>query len=225
MYIISKFKDYYDHQVAIYGRDEKLIFERTDRTDVCKGTLLTTHDPTAFKNSDEAWHSVLYVGDMLVHLFGTDSHVYTHFDLIDDSELDKPQEIWGVYELGFKHGKRIKVRSYFARHVHLSLRAQVQASRAHNIYRIDDERWQKCTQKPLLLLTQRRLDVCPQPTYNPSLSKLGVYLPPDFVWQNLVAYLSKLKSAREITPDVPDAQKIINKGFDVKTSFRPKMKV
>ncbi|ULJ60456.1 hypothetical protein [Wielerella bovis] len=53
---------------------------------------------------------------------------------------------------------------------------------------------------------------------------LGVYLPEQWLWQEISAYLGQLRSEQETSPPVPDKNKIENKGFDVKHSFRPKMK-
>ena len=61
-------------------------------------------------------------------------------------------------------------------------------------------------------------------TYNPYLSKLGVYIDEDFVWQSLVEFLSNKRSEKEISPEVSNENKILSKGFDLKTSFRPYMK-
>lgn len=59
---------------------------------------------------------------------------------------------------------------------------------------------------------------------NPQLSALGIFIDADFVWQNIVAYLSQLKTDAETAPPMDNAAKIASKGFDGKTSFRPKMK-
>ena len=59
---------------------------------------------------------------------------------------------------------------------------------------------------------------------NPQLSALGIYIDPDIVWQHLCEYLSQLKNEAETSLPVPDKDKIGNKGFDAKHSFRPKMK-
>ena len=50
------------------------------------------------------------------------------------------------------------------------------------------------------------------------------FIDADFVWQNIVAYLSQLKTDAETVPPMDNAAKIASKGFDGKTSFRPKMK-
>ena len=59
---------------------------------------------------------------------------------------------------------------------------------------------------------------------NPYLSKLGIYIDEDFIWQSLVEFLSNKRSEKEITPEVSNKNKILSKGFDLKTSFRPNMK-
>jgi len=61
-------------------------------------------------------------------------------------------------------------------------------------------------------------------TYNPNLKELGLYFDEDFVWQSLVEFLSNKRSEKEISPEVSNENKILSKGFDLKTSFRPNMK-
>ena len=59
---------------------------------------------------------------------------------------------------------------------------------------------------------------------NPQLSAMGLYLDADFVWQSLVEFLSAKKDASAPVGAIPNDIKIAGKGFDVKRSFRPKMK-
>jgi len=61
-------------------------------------------------------------------------------------------------------------------------------------------------------------------TYNPNLKELGLYFDEDFIWQSLVEFLSNKRSEKEISPEVSNENKILSKGFDLKTSFRPNMK-
>ena len=53
---------------------------------------------------------------------------------------------------------------------------------------------------------------------------LDIKNPEDFVWQSLVEFLSNKRSEKEIIPEVSDKKKILSKGFDLKSSFRPNMK-
>lgn len=59
---------------------------------------------------------------------------------------------------------------------------------------------------------------------NPQLSAMGLYPDADFVWQSLVEFLSAKKNASAPVGAIPNDIKIAGKGFDVKRSFRPKMK-
>lgn len=59
---------------------------------------------------------------------------------------------------------------------------------------------------------------------NPNLSNLGIFIEPNFIWQALVEFLSRLRTEREISPPLDNHAKIISKGFDPKTAFRPKMR-
>ena len=53
---------------------------------------------------------------------------------------------------------------------------------------------------------------------------MGVYIDADFVWQSLVEFLSNKRSEKEISSEVSNKNKILSKGFDLKTSFRPNIK-
>ena len=59
---------------------------------------------------------------------------------------------------------------------------------------------------------------------NPQFSAMGFYLDADFVWQSLVEFLSAKKDASAPAGTIPNDIKIASKGFDIKRSFRPKMK-
>ena len=41
---------------------------------------------------------------------------------------------------------------------------------------------------------------------------------------NIISFLSNKRSEKEISPEVSNENKILSKGFDLKTSFRPNMK-
>ena len=61
-------------------------------------------------------------------------------------------------------------------------------------------------------------------TENGIYTRLDIKNPEDFVWQSLVEFLSNKRSKKEIIPEVSDKNKILSKGFDLKSSFRPNMK-
>lgn len=234
MKIISQFKDFYDYKVAEYGLDETLIFDRRDAV-LVDSQSLTTKGIFDKPNDTDALHSVLYVGNRLVHLFGTDSQVYTHFDVANSEDL----KLYSDYlyfgepcDIQLLNGKTINITSYLSFANGLALDEQIQKSRRDNIYDVKGQLttsgkqlfWEDFAEKPLVLLRKRRRDGAVLVDANPPLQAMGVYLDPDFVWQNIVQFLSDLKTQKEITPEVSNDEKIANKGFDKKNSFRPKMK-
>lgn len=234
MKIISQFKDFYDYKVAEYGLDETLIFDRRDAV-LVDSQSLTTKGIFKKPNDTDALHSVLYVGNRLVHLFGTDSQVYTHFDFanLEDLKLHSDYLYLGEpCDIQLLNGKTINITSYLSFANGLTLDEQIQKSRRDNIYDVKGQLttsgrqlfWEDFAEKPLVLLRKRRRDGAVLVDANPPLQAMGVYLDPDFVWQNIVQFLSDLKTQKEITPEVSNDEKIANKGFDKKTSFRPKMK-
>ena len=184
MKIISKFKDYYDYKVAEYGIDENLVYDR--RLPMGVNIAIPQREWLTLDNAadDEALHSVLYVGNELVHLFATPSKVYTHDTLIK----------------------------------------QLEASRGDNVFNLKDNPPFLDLKQPLLLIFNRDYRSENRATHYLNLQELGVYLDPDFVWQNIAQYLSYLKTQAEQSPELSNDLKIESKGFDKKHSFRPKMK-
>ena len=225
MKIISKFKDYYDYKVAEYGIDENLVYDRRLPAGVSIGTpqrSWITLDNTA---DDEALHSVLYVGNALVQLFATPSKVYTHWDFADSEDLHyRIYDLWhGDLSVLMNDGKKIRLVSYLSSSRDTLIK-QLEASRGDNIFNLKDNPPFLDLKQPLLLIFNRDYRSKNRATHYLNLQELGVYLDPDFVWQNIAQYLSDLKTQAEQSPELPNDLKIENKGFDKKHSFRPKMK-
>jgi len=225
MKIISKFKDYYDYKVAEYGTDENLVYDRRLPTGVGIGTPQRSWITLDDAADDEALHSVLYVGNELVHLFATPSKVYTHWDFADPEDwLYSIYDLWygGRYVL-MNDGKEIRIISYLSATCD-TLLEQIEAPRERNIFKLEDQSPWLVLKSPLLLIFNKDYRENNRATHYVNLQELGVYLDPDFVWQNIVQYLSDLKTQAEQSPELPNDLKIESKGFDKKRSFRPKMK-
>lgn len=225
MKIISKFKDYYDYKVAEYGIDENLVYDRRLPAGVSIGTpqrSWITLDNTA---DDEALHSVLYVGNELVHLFTTPSKVYTHWDFADPEDLHyRIYDLWhGNLSVLMNDGKKIRLVSYLSSSRDTLIK-QLEASREDNVFNLKDNPPFLELNQPLVLIFNRDYRSENRATHYLNLQELGVYLDPDFVWQNIAQYLSYLKTQAEQSPELPNDLKIESKGFDKKHSFRPKMK-
>ena len=225
MKIISKFKDYYDYKVAEYGIDENLIYDR--RLPMGVNIAIPQREWLTLDNTadDEALHSVLYVGNELVHLFAIPSKVYTHWDFADSEDLHyRIYDLWhGDLSVLMNDGKKIRLVSYLSSSRDTLIK-QLEASREDNVFNLKDNPPFLDLKQPLLLIFNRDYRSENRATHYLNLQELGVYLDPDFVWQNIAQYLSYLKTQAEQSPELPNDFKIESKGFDKKHSFRPKMK-
>ena len=214
MKIISKFKDFYDYKVAKYGIDEKLIYIRKTYCEyfqVLIGNIKNINidyrisEDNFNKNlkddtkaiDERNIHKILFIGEKLVHLFFTENKDGKKFNI-----YSRFREDW-EYLLSYNRKKLINL----------------------NIDKDDI-----ILNEPLILIEligkskNNRYLYTYKFTYNPYLSKLGIYIDEDFIWQSLVEFLSNKRSEKEITPEVSNENKILSKGFDLKTSFRPNMK-
>ena len=251
MKIISKFKDFYDYKVVKYGVDEKLVYTRKTYCDYYKIlhiNILTDENGRVsvedfnknlkenikyFKHNNH--NKVLIVGEKIVHLFFTEDKVYTHFDIKNPKEIggEKIYRYWAYYtdkkEITFNDGKRFEFFIAF-NDIWNDLFSY---DRKRFLSYMEISRDDILFNEPMILIeyvgkvdkkTIRYPNSIYKITYNPNLSQMGVYIDEDFIWQSLVEFLSNKRSEKEITPEVSNKNKILSKGFDLKTSFRPNMK-
>ena len=253
MKIISKFKDFYDYKVTKYGVDEKLIYNRKTYCDYYKmqfqyfnplennAEKISVED---FNNNlkehvklfDKINHNkILIVGEKIVHLFFTEDGIYTHFDLKNPKDIAKEKiyKYLAYYtdtkEITFNDGKKFEIYIAFA-------------ELWNDFFNYDRKRFLSYLNipkddilfnEPMILIeyvgkvdkkTIRYPNSIYKITCNPNLSQMGIYFDEDFIWQSLVEFLSNKRSEKEISPEVSNENKILSKGFDLKTSFRPNMK-
>ena len=241
MKIISRFKDFYDYKVEKYGIDEKIIYNRI--------TKIFRNFPRIFTKNEvqpDYNNKILFVGDKIVLIFKTEEKLYTQFDL-KDIELLKAKNSnvrvknFSYYmkdsEITFLDGNTIFVNSF----INIDLYDLLKMNRKtfynffiknkKDFFDIDEEN--NFFNEPIVLIEflenvtdhdNRRSTSVYKKTYNPNLSQMGVYIDEDFIWQSLVEFLSNKRSEKEISPEVSNENKILSKGFDLKTSFRPNMK-
>ena len=241
MKIISKFKDFYDYKVAKYGVDEKLVYTRVTKNFRNSPRLFSIN-----KTQPDYNNKILFVGDKIVLIFKTEEKLYTQFDL-EDIELLKAKNSnvrvknFSYYmkdsEITFLDGNTIFVNSF----INIDLYDLLKMNRKtfynffiknkKDFFDIDEEN--NFFNEPIVLIEflenvtdhdNRRSISVYKKTYNPNLSQMGVYIDEDFIWQSLVEFLSNKRSEKEISPEVSNENKILSKGFDLKTSFRPNMK-
>lgn len=222
MKIISKFKDFYDHKVATYGMDPRLVFDRRNKDDHVPLYQLPP-PPAEWARQFGACVTVawLYVGNWEVALFNSGTRVYSAFD-IENVQRKTPTKYRRTrIFIRFHDGQSYDVAQYAGwqnQNTDFSVKQGRQAEALRPYHDV-----------PLLLAYYPDVEA-PQDlrlarfAFNPQLSTLGVYIDADWLWQRLCEYLSQLKSEAEVMPLLSDQDKIRNKGFDMKTSFRPKMK-
>ena len=246
MKIISKFKDFYDYKVAKYGVDEKLVYTRKT---YCEYFLnFYSHLRKEYRFSEEEfnknlkknveyseiakYHKILVIGEKVIHLFFTENGVYNHLDIKNHKDVEKPYGCAKSKIIIFNDDKKFDIPSAF-RALWPDLFSYDRKRLIYvNTYIPKDD---IILNEPIFLIeyigeyndgTSRRQYFPPlyKFTYNPNLSQMGVYIDEDFIWQSLVEFLSNKRSEKEISPEVSNENKILSKGFDLKTSFRPNMK-
>ena len=251
MKIISKFKDFYDYKVAKYGIDEKLVYNRKTCCDYYKIlhiNILTDKNEkvsiedfnnnlkehTKFFNKSNH-NKILIVGEKIVHLFFTEDGVYTHFDIKNPKDIggETIYKYWAYYcdtkEITFNDGKKFDIHIAFE-----ELWNDFFAyDRKRFLSYLNISKEKALFNEPIILVEYigkvdkkiiRYQNSIYKITYNPNLSQMGIYFDEDFIWQSLVEFLSNKRSEKEISPEVSNDNKILSKGFDLKTSFRPNMK-
>ena len=245
MKIISKFRDFYDYKVAKYGVDEKLVYTRKTYCEYFESFVIDVYTASDDRISEENFnknlkenfeyfkginfHKILILGEKLIHLFFTENAVYTHFDA---KKLDVSKGTYQSYyskEITFNDGKKFDI--------HITFNELwddfFNYDRKRFLSYLNISKEEVLFNEPIILVEyiggiDRKIarydNSVYKFTYNPNLSQMGVYIDEDFIWQSLVEFLSNKRSEKEISPEVSNENKILSKGFDLKTSFRPNMK-
>jgi len=242
MKIISKFKDFYDYKVAKYGMDEKLVYTRKTYCEYYKKFVINVYTGSDNRISEENfnknlkenfeyfkgnnYHKILVLGEKLIHLFFTENGIYTNFDA---KKLEVSKGTYQYYyskEITFNDRRNFEIYTDFG--YAWDKLFSYDRKKLFSSMRIDKS--DIIFNEPMILIEyfgeshvkyHRSLYKF---TYNPNLSQMGVYVDEDFIWQSLVEFLSNKRSEKEISPKVSNENKILSKGFDLKTSFRPNMK-
>ena len=244
MKIISRFKDFYDYKVTKYGVDEKLVYTRKTYCEYFQGFFRDINIDYRISEDDfnknlkentkvtdeKNIHKILFIGEKLIHLFFIENGVYTHLDIKNNEDLRKFTDFEYRKEITFKDGKKFNIYTRFKDDWEYLLSYDRKKLINLNIDKDDI-----ILNEPILLIeyigkcNNEKAKRYYSPSlykfiYNPNLSQMGVYIDEDFVWQSLVEFLSIKRSEKEISPEVSDENKILSKGFDLKTSFRPNVK-
>ena len=251
MKIISKFKDFYDYKVAKYGVDEKLVYTRKTYCEYYETNFISIYTSSDDRISEENFnknlkeeveyfkrnncHKILILGEKLIHLFFTEDGIYTHFDIKNPKDIagETIYKYWAYYdgtkEITFNDGKKIEIHIAFEE----LWNDFFNYDRKRFLSYLNTSKEEVLFNEPMILVEyiggiDRKIarydNSVYKFTYNPNLSQMGVYIDEDFIWQSLVEFLSNKRSEKEISSEVSNENKILSKGFDLKTSFRPNMK-
>ena len=251
MKIISKFRDFYDYKVAKYGVDEKLVYTRKTYCEYYETNFISIYTSSDDRISEENFnknlkeeveyfkrnncHKILILGEKLIHLFFTEDGIYTHFDIKNPKDIggETIYKYWAYYdgtkEITFNDGKKIEIHIAFEE----LWNDFFNYDRKRFLSYLNISKEEVLFNEPIILVEyiggiDRKIarydNSVYKFTYNPNLSQMGVYIDEDFIWQSLVEFLSNKRSEKEISPEVSNENKILSKGFDLKTSFRPNMK-
>lgn len=203
MKIISKYKDYYDYLVGIYGEDPKLVLDRREGTSIipsevfalCIGNKMIQG---IYKNN------TYYYGDQLDQLDRAPTVGQSYLTYLSRHRYDKTKNILYYFDADTKYRNNIIVNKL-----------------------ITDTNLNSKEGCPILLYRIKPTgDLTDEPYKFPKLEhfNLASFLPPKEIWIILSAFLASMV----IEPTVPiggDDIRIQSHGFDLKTSFRPKIKV
>ena len=203
MKIISKYKDYYDYLMGIFGEDPKLILDRRVHTQpyffldpqaitlfICGKLIQGFYDGESFYYGE----ALSKFGDIV----NTASHRYYHYD-------DTRHRV--VY---FKM-KSPRTTGYSQYRINVDI--------------LDDPTHINIKENCPILMAS----IIGSTYYRfPILEKLNVgsILPPEEIYQMLTQWLSdRIKDSEVIVDNRNDIDKLLSKGFDKRESFRPKIKI
>lgn len=205
MKIISKYKDYYDYLIGIYGEDEKLILDRRNNT---PSPILTSNSKLVF-----------YIGGKVIEgYYHKDNNKFYYGN--DLYQFEETPEKMGYHPS--THDVLDKTKKYvYIKDKDLAYRY----GGSNFMVEICDDK-DSINEKencPIIMTVLPYKD-----TYNlyPKLSdyNLSSFISPNEMWLIISTYLSDQITKKEITGELSNDLKIQNKGFDLKRSFRPKMK-
>lgn len=198
MKIISKYKDYYDYLSGIYGEDPKLVLDR--RGSKYSGFFLSLTEDKKY---------ILLIGGFKIECYYRGGKMYygeALRELADeDSQRHRPNNVF-ICSLG--HRENVWVSTVIepdSTNLNIKKNIPILLCAMPNGWRSRD--YEIVSEYPKLEDLQ-----------------LGSFVEPFKVYQMISEWLAKRVDETELSTTTTNEQKIENKGFDKKTSFRPNMK-
>jgi len=200
MLIVDKNDDFYDHYSHIYGIDKQIVFDR-------KGSILLT-DTSLFNHFYNMRISQRYFSLLEV---GYKQYLFEFKDVKLTSPFNDPEYALDV----------IKV---FDEQKHLFEKPMTIAPVSNTFYNAwqmfyNKNKMKKSVELRDITFENRNFDL-------PILkdTKLTKVLDAETIWKDLNVYISSQKNDKDVAIVNTDKDKIVNHGFDLKSSFRNPIK-
>lgn len=204
MFIIDKNKDFYDHYSHIYGVDKNITFDR-------RGSIILTNEfilPSIYSGVEEQFY-ILEIG-YTQYLFKT--HNFTIIKTYDGVRDYRITDFSITLLKEFRQNK-----SLFNKELSLA------PARIPYMFK-DDFLGKKRSFDAIALDEINYYDDKVQHNFIMANTKLTSILNPEIVWKDINVFISSKKNDKNIDIQNSDIDKIINHGFDKKTSFRNPIK-
>jgi hypothetical protein len=201
MKILSKYKDYYDYLTGIWGEDPKLILDRRNGNPKPLGEIYDFE-------KDKSYKITLIICGRLIEGYRFQNKIYYGQDLIQFKNTENSK--WD--QIDYPHITIENGNKWFNKRDTLYALKPVEGF-------LDINKKQNC---PILIKHSNN-------TYTefPKLEELnlGSFINPEEIYIWVQEYLSKqLDESLDKIPLLTNIQKLENKGFDKKYSFRPNIK-
>jgi hypothetical protein len=207
MYIIDKNKDYYDYYKGIYGIDKTITYDRRGSIVLSEERLLDGITPCEFNMAKSIEYFVLEVGTVQ-YLF----RVEVHYNLVGISNQSVPYE--GEFSLNnvFRDHKH-----YFEKEISL-----VPARVDHGWY------WRNKRNGATLVKSWDELEMQTNRFVNNPIvggTSIAGLIDPRDIWIELTNFISSKYNDKTVDIVNTDVDKIVNHGFDKRSSFRNPIKL
>ena len=211
MFIIDKNKDYYDYLSHVYGVDKKVTFDR-------RGSIVLTDryivDHTFEYKGYSRWLKREKEFFFLLEV-GKLQYLFKVFD------YDIVQDAYGVYHVGKKFKIGIKHvfdedRNFFGKPLTIKdVKVKYQWIKRKYVSVITDF-------KDCIEIREKTFDNSRYPIL--AETKIPALISAFDMWRELSTYISSLNNDKEVDIVNTDKAKIVNHGFDLKSSFRHPVK-
>lgn len=210
MKILSKYKDYYDYLTGVWGEDPKLTLDRREfhTVELVENTVYFIFIGN-YKIEGFCRNGAIHFGEKLKEFETVDEYYSKRKEYQNKVRIDTPREYSRSYRGGRYRGTR-----YDTKWVNTLI---VEGTGKVTIT-------ENC---PILVLQESPTSSSIVNTYKyPKLEDIGLakFVDATDAYRMIAEWLANRVDETELTTSTTNEQKIENKGFDAKTSFRPNMK-